>query len=326
MSRNPGKRRYFILSFVALAVAGVVACGGPSGPSNEGVTLRGALEGGGGPAGFGATEPIVVTVEEAPAITTTVGAGGSFTLRGLPDGSFTLVFTRGSQMLGRLQFDAVKPNEEITIRVALSANGNSIILLEEKRSGIGHGELEFEGLIESVLSRDPDGDSRFQIAGYTVLARAGYTNIHLGNNRRTVDDVLVGLRALVKGHWLESTTGAGQLVLASDINLREDGDDDSNKDCLISGGKVGKKIELEGTVASGNAIRFELQINGNRAKGLVDVDAGSASFKCVGSKKVPADQCPAQVAPGAKVHVSGLLESCGTAEARVIASEVKVQK
>lgn len=326
MSRNPGKRRYFILSFVALAVAGVVACGGPSDPSNEGVTLRGALEGGGGPAGFGATEPIVVRVEEAPSITTTVGAGGSFTLRGLPDGSFTLVFTRGSQMLGSLRFDAVKPKEEITIKVALSANGNSIILLEEKRSGIGHGELEFEGLVESVLSRDPDGDSRFQIAGYTVLARAGYTNIHLGNSHRTVSNVLVGLRALVKGRWLESTTGAGQLVLASDINLREDGDDDSNKDCLISGGKVGKKIELEGTVASGDAMRFELRVNGNRAKDLVDVDAGSASFKCNGNKGLPPGQCEALVKAGAKVHVSGLLESCDEVAARVAASEVKVQK
>ena len=320
----PGKRSYFS-SLLAFAVVGVVACGGPSEPSKEGVTLRGALEGAGGPVGFGAPEPIVVTVEEAPAITTTLAADGSFTLRGLPEGAFTLVFTRGSQPLGSLHLDEVKPNQEITIRIALSANGNSIILLEEKRDGIGHGDVEVEGRIEAVLALDPDGDSSFLIDSHTVLARAGVTAIRQGNQRRTVNDLVVGLRVHVKGRWLESTIGV-QVVLAHEIKIQDDDDDDDGKACMISGGKVGKKIQLEGTVASGSSTSFELLVNGNRAKGLVDVDAGAASFKCVGSKKVPPAQCPAQVVTGTKVHVSGRLESCGSTDALVAADEVKVQK
>jgi len=319
-----GKRSYIYL--LALAVAGLVACGGPSEPSKQGVTLHGALEGGGGPTGFGAAEPIVVTVQEAPAITTTVASDDSFTLRGLPDGAFTLVFTRGSLVLGTISLNEVRPNQEITIRIALSADGNSIILLEERRNGIGHGDVEVEGRIEAVVALNPDGDSTFLIDGYTVLARAGVTAIRQGNQRRTVNDLAVGLRVHVKGSWLESTIGV-QMVLAHEIKIQGDDDgDDDGKSCMISGGKVGKKIQLEGTVASGSTTSFELRVNGNRAQGLVDVDAGDASFKCVGSKKVPPAQCPAQVVTGAKVHVSGQLESCSSTDALVAADEVKVQK
>jgi hypothetical protein len=323
MSKN---RSNLILTVIVLAVAGFVACGGPSDPSGEGVTLLGEFEGDSDPARLDAAGPIVVAVEEAPDISTTVAADGRFGLRGLPDGSFTLAFTHGGRTPASLRFDAVKPNEEIAIRVAMSANGNAIILLEEKRSGVGQGEVEFEGVIEEVLNLDPNGDSRFRIAGYLVIARAGETVINQGNQRRTVFDLLVGLRVHVEGRWLGTGSGTGQVVLAREINLREDGDDDPPRGCMISGGKVGGKIQLEGTVASGNATRFELRVNGNRAKGLVDVDASGATFKCVGSKKAPPNQCPAQVSSGAKVHVGGSLESCSASEAHVIASDVKVQK
>lgn len=317
----------------AASVLALAACGGPSDPSTQGITLRGALEGGdAGAASLGSSasdaKAIIVTVQEDPSITTSVGADGSFTLSGLPEGSFTLVFTRDGRALGTMLFDAVKPNQEITIRVALSANGQSIILLEEKRNGIGSGELEFDGVVEAVLSLDPAGDSRFLIDGYMVVARAGVTSISEGNQRRSVNDVVVGRRVFVKGRWLESTTGSGQLVLALQIKLLDgdEDDDDGAKSCMISGGKVGKKIELEGTIAFGSTVHFfQLLVNGNRAKGPVDVDATGASLKCNG-KKTPPAQCQAQVTAGAKVHVSGILEACDSSRASVTASEVKVQK
>jgi hypothetical protein len=312
--------------FLALvAVAGIVSCGGPSDPSGEGVTLRGAIVG--GPVGYGAPEPILVTVQEAPAITTTVASDGSFTLRGLPDGAFTLEFTRGSRSLGTLSFDAVKPNQEITIRVALSVDGRSIVLLEEKRNGIGHGEIEIEGRVEAVLALNPEGESRFLIDGYNVVVKAGETAIRQGNQPRSVNDLTVGRRVHVKGAWLTSTTGTGQMVLAREIKLQgEDGGDDDASACLISGGKQGKKIQLEGHVAEGATTRFLMQVNGNRAQGLVDVDADAASFECNGQKGLSDDQCRALVVPGAKIHVSGLLEACDATVARVVASEVKLQK
>jgi hypothetical protein len=318
-------RSRFILTLLTLAAAGFVACGGPSGPSSEGVTLRGELEG--GPVGFGESAPIVVHVSEAPSLTATVGGDGGFMLTGLPDGRFSLEFTRGSRSLGTLSFGAVRANEQITIRVGLSPDGSTIALLEEHRDGVGRGELEFEGNIEAVLEVSPGGDSRYRIAGYTVLARAGVTQIHAGNSRRSVGDLVVGLRVLVKGRWIESTIGT-QVVLATDINIREDsGSNSSSGSCMISGGKVGKKIQLEGTVASRSSASFELEVNGNRASVPVLVDIGSSSFKCNGNNKnLPPAGCQATVAPGAKVHVSGVLEACSTTMARVVASQVMVQK
>jgi hypothetical protein len=320
-------RSCFIVALLIVGAVGLVACGGPSDPSNAGVTLRGELEGDGGPAGFGDSAPIVVHVSEAPSLTATVGGDGGFMLMGLPTGRFSLEFTRGSRTLGTLSFSAVKANEQITIRVALSPNGSTIALLEERRDGVGQGEIEFEGNIEAVLEVHPGGDSLYRVAGNTVLARAGVTEIHAGNSRRSVGDLTVGIRVLVKGRWIESTIGT-RVVLATDINLREDSDTSSSTgSCLISGGKVGKKIQLEGTVASRSSASFELEVNGNRASVPVLIDMSSSSFKCNGkNKNLPPAGCQATVAPGAQVHVSGVLETCSTTLARVVASQVMVQK
>jgi hypothetical protein len=105
----------------------------------------------------------------------------------------------------------------------------------------------------------------------------------------------------------------------------DDQDGDSNKSCMISGGRVGDGIELEGNVDSGNSSKFKLRVNGNRSGGLVDVNAGGASFQCKGDK-TSSSECKAKVTDGAKVHVRGTLDSCSQSAAQVTASEVKVQK
>jgi hypothetical protein len=99
-----------------------------------------------------------------------------------------------------------------------------------------------------------------------------------------------------------------------------------NKTCLINGGKVGQGIELEGNVATlASPQSFQLDVKGNRASGLVDVNASGATFKCVGQAGKQAD-CQAQVKIGAQVHVRGALTSCDLTLAAVTATEVKVQK
>jgi hypothetical protein len=92
--------------------------------------------------------------------------------------------------------------------------------------------------------------------------------------------------------------------------------------CLISGGKAGSSIQLEGTVASGNTSQFKLDVMGNRASKPVDVDASGASWRCVGQS----GDCKTNFRSGNQVHVSGLLNTCSAEVARVTASEVKVQK
>jgi hypothetical protein len=108
-----------------------------------------------------------------------------------------------------------------------------------------------------------------------------------------------------------------------DQNDSENGNE--NKTCMIEGGKVGQRIELEGHVASGNADNFQLQVNGNRASGLVDVNASGASYKCNGNPKKTGD-CKASLTTGNQVHVRGTLTSCTTSAASVTATEVMVQK
>ena len=96
--------------------------------------------------------------------------------------------------------------------------------------------------------------------------------------------------------------------------------------CFVNGGTVGQGIELEGDVTGGTSAAFKMAVNG-RADTPIDVNASSASFRCIGGAKVPTDaECKASVKAGAKVHVSGRLDSCTTSAAVVTAAEVKVQK
>ena len=161
-----------------------------------------------------AGDPIEVLVLSDPSIKATVGADGTFTLRGLPEGSFVLVFMQGSTEVGRLTFDQVAPNQQITIKVQLVSN--EIVLVDEDRRGIGDAGVELEGLVDNVIARSTTGDSRFVIAGKEVIARPGVTAIREGNTRKTVDDVTAGKRVHVKGAKVENSTD----VLAYEIIIQ----------------------------------------------------------------------------------------------------------
>jgi len=161
-----------------------------------------------------AGDPVTVYVLSDPAIKATVGADGSFTLRGLPEGSFTLVFMQGSTEVGRLTFDEVAANQQITISVQLVSN--EIVLVGEDRRGIGDAGIELEGTVDNVITRSTTGDSRFVIAARETIARPGVTAIREGNTRKTVDDVTVGKHVHVKGAKVENSTD----VLAYEIILQ----------------------------------------------------------------------------------------------------------
>jgi hypothetical protein len=329
--RQRPSRFVFFASILTAAVFVLAACGGnPSSSSGDGIVLRGTVVGAptsvASSLSVGASNAsVTVTVQENPAITTTVGADGSFTLRGLPEGRFTLVFASGGTPLGSLSFSEVKPNQEITLTIQVV--GSTVILVDERRNGIGHGDVEIEGLVTTVLLLNPAGDSRFTIDGKTVVARPGETTIREGNTARTVADVTVGHQVHVKGVWLPAEP-SGQPVLAHEIKLQDADDEDEpdvDKTCMISGGRAGQGIELEGSVVSGGFAGFLMRVQGNRSSGNVQVDAGGASFKCNGSK-VTAAECQASVKAGAKVHVSGMLTSCDLSSAAAQASKVMVQK
>jgi hypothetical protein len=341
MRRQP-RSVLFLFVVSALIPIALAGCGGPSSPSDAGVVLQGRVVGAqaattavAARAGTGrtATETITVTVLEMPDITTTVSADGTFTLRGLPEGDFTLVFSSGGTTVGTVEFDEVKPNQEITVTVRVEPTG--VVVVEERRNGIGHGDLELEGLVTEVLLLVPTGESRFVIDDHTVVARLGQTAIREGDTRRSVEDVTVGRRVHVKGVYLPVENGV-QPVLAYEIKLQDDDDDDGDDDegddedaprtCIISGGQVGRGIELEGNVMSGDSAGFVMRVQGNRASAPVDVQAAGATYKCNGPGSPTVAECQARVVGGAKVHVSGTLQQCTQTSALVRASRVMIQK
>src|SRR4029450_13364764 len=147
-------------------------------------------------------------------------------------------------------------------------------------------------LVTAVLLLNPAGVSRFTIDGKTVVARPGETAIREGNTARTVADVTVGHQVHVKGVWLPAEP-SGQPVLAHEIKLQDADDEDEpdvDKTCMISGGRAGQGIELEGSVVVAGFASFLMRVQGSRSSGNVQVDAGGASFKCNGSK-VTAAEC-----------------------------------
>jgi hypothetical protein len=323
-------RQFRVVAVIAVLALRLAACGGnPNGASDQGVTLEGTVVGSGFSSASvrGTSAVLTVVVAENTAMTTTIGADGRFTLRGLPEGAFTLIFLSDGVEIGRLTFDAVMPNQALTVSVAIS--GGSVTLLEERRNGIGHGDLEIEGRIDEVLLLNPTGDSRFRIDGKTVIARPGQTTIRDGNRPKVVGELVVGQPVHVKGVWLSAAASGAQEVLAWEIKLQGDvpttgPSPTPGAACVINGGRAGEGIELEGRVASGALPTFMMTVNGNRASTQVSILAGSAAIRCNGPSTTPA-ACTARVTSGAQVHVRGTLTACSTSAATVTASEVKVQ-
>jgi hypothetical protein len=316
------RRRGFeaLLAVVVLALI-QAACGGPSTPSDEGVSLQGTVLGGGvagvsAASGRSAAAAITVTVLENKAITTTVGADGSFSLRGLPEGGFTLVFSSAGVELGTLAVSSVKPNQEITLTVRV--DGSTIVLVEERRNGIGHGDTEIEGRVDAVTTLDPAGDSVFVIDGRTVVARPGQTAIREGNRARSVEEVTVGRQVHVKGVFVDSATRGTQQVLAHEIKLQGGGDD--------GGGTTPPR----GNCAAGSNAEVEGLISGKGAGSIMVTQQAKGDYLCLVSastriRKGNTTYTFDQLQNGWRVHVKGTQQGLAGTACQVTASEIKVQ-
>lgn len=261
------------------------------------------------------TMTVVVLDESGAEVGRLEVTNGTFTLRGLPEGRFTVEFYQGADKIGSLTFDSVLPNQEIEIVV--SVEGGTVRLLEEKRTGIGHGDIELEGIARNIHVEGDPMTGSLEVDGQLVRTRAAETAIRKGNERLTLEDLESGDRVHVKGVW-ETATDGSQYVFAEEIKLQEENDSDANGECSnISGGRVGESIVLEGRVVSGDTRNFVLDVNGNRADRPVNVTFGGTPT-CVGNAK----KGTCQVVPGNQVNVKGTLVTCESVDAR----EVKIQK
>lgn len=215
------------MSAILLATCGVLFLAGCGSSGSSSVSAKtavvvgkvdlGAVKAGVATITLAAGDPIEVHVQSDPDIKVTVGADGSFTLRGLPEGSFALVFTQGGTVVGTLTFQEVAANQQITIDVQLV--DGEIVLVDEARRGIGNAGVQLEGLVENVIVLNPSADSRFVIASRSVIARPGVTAIREGMTRKTVADVTIGRRVHVNGTTVVGSTD----VLAYEIKLQNPG-------------------------------------------------------------------------------------------------------
>ena len=139
--------RFLVLSAAALLLA---ACAfSPTSPfegfDGKGSRVSGSFDSGvaaqseGVSAAGPAFQGIEVRLQENSSLSTTVGADGTFTLLGVPAGSFTLVFLRDGRVIGEIRFQNVRNNQGITIVVTLTSDGE-VVLLEEHRD-----HVPFEG-------------------------------------------------------------------------------------------------------------------------------------------------------------------------------------
>jgi hypothetical protein len=312
----------FVAAIAALCACVVVlaACGGPSSPSEEGVVLRGTVVGDGalsassGREGTAPAAAVTVTVQENPAISTTVGADGTFSLRGLPQGGFTLVFTSGGARLGVVAFAEVMPNQEITVTVRV--DGGTVVVVEERRNGIGHGDLEIEGRVESVVTLNPAGDSVFVIDGRQVVARPGETAIREGNRARAVTDVTVGRQVHVKGTFMASSDRGSQRVLAQEIKLQ--GGEGTSTPNPSASCAAGANAEVEGIITGkgGSTVTVRQQAKGDflcLVSGATRIRKGNTTYTF------------AELQTGWRVHVKGTQQGLSGSACQVSATEIKVQ-
>ncbi len=119
-----------LLTSVVVAVAAVtLSCGGggPSSPSGTGVDVQGVVLSGAtavvassGSHPSAKAQKVTVTVE-GTTITAEVGADGTFVLKGVPSGEFTLVFTVDGVPIGEVKIEAPDGSEvKITVQVESS--------------------------------------------------------------------------------------------------------------------------------------------------------------------------------------------------------------
>ena len=91
---------------------------------------------------------------------------------------------------GRRLSGTVPADSRAAAMDTVMGRGLSPVSIEEQRNGIGHGDVEIEGMVAQILALDPTHDSRFLINGRTVVARPGETAIREGNRSRNISKTL----------------------------------------------------------------------------------------------------------------------------------------
>jgi hypothetical protein len=238
-----GMRRGAIPAAVVAALV-LAACGSsPTAPSGSGgVVVRGVLLGEGATFAASSTDSsaasggtITVTIE-GTSISTTITGNGTFELDGVPAGTFTLVFTRDGQEIGRISVTAgvgvevkivVKVEDTEVVLVDLELDGDNdpaskTCLIEGGRAG---DRIELEGDVQSGTSAEflmVAGGNRSR--GKTIrVTTSGATNFKCNGPRSggdCKDSVGRGAKVHVRG-TLETCTLDDAEIAASEVKVQK---------------------------------------------------------------------------------------------------------
>jgi len=243
------------LTLMAALLTG--ACGGksPASPSTAGNPAPGATAGSAMIIGTvqGATASAFTAASNGAALTgvtvtvlgtnisSTVDAGGRFSLVNVPAGTVQLQLTGGGAN-ATVTLSSVLASQTVDVVVAVS--GTTASLESEVRSGAGQAELE--GRVESLPPTQPA--LTFKAAGRTVKTDAS-TRFVDGSQSRTFADLKIGMRIHAKG------TLTGDQLTATLVELQ-------NSNTAIP-------VEVNGVIdtLTGTASAFSFKIGSRLVKG-----------------------------------------------------------
>ena len=242
--------RRTLLTWVAVAAAVAAgACGGdsPSSPSGGGVVVQGVVLGDGAAVSASSNAPVAatsgkkITVKvEGTSITVEVSANGTFELKGIASGTFTLIFLAEGVEIGRVVVTAEDGSE---VKIVVQVKDSALVIIEIKVEGphsesesppspssclvnggkVGAG-IELEGNVSS-------GDYRaftMSAAGATGLVDVTAANASfrcIGNAKTTDAECKLSVKSPAKVHVRGTlmTCSAGKAeVTASEVKVQKD--------------------------------------------------------------------------------------------------------
>jgi hypothetical protein len=233
--------RRFLLAWIAVAAAVVApACGGgsPSSPSGSGgVAVQGVMLGdgtsftassGAGPSSAQA-QKITVTVA-GTSITAEVSANGTFELKGIPSGSFTLVFLVDGSRIGEVKISAPEGSE---VKLVVQVKNSVLVVVEIKVDGagpvvsggtVGQG-IELEGDVTGGTSTafkmavNGRADTPIDVNASSAIFRC------IGGAKAPTDaECRASIKTLPKVHVsgrLDSCTPSAAMVIASEVKIQK---------------------------------------------------------------------------------------------------------
>lgn len=253
------------VAFLMLVFLPLVGCGGnsPTSPSGGGkVVLHGVAVGTDGTATASAADVsaraasgnrITVTVQENTSISTTVSSNGTFELEGVPSGSFTLVFSSNTTVLGTITITGVPGQGEINIVVQVTVTTVVLIELEiddhegdddedsNKTCMIEGGKegrkIELEGTVQSGTATNfilmVNGErSHGPVPVHVTASAAKFECKDKKGNKTSAacsSGSLAGAKVHVKGTLTECSLTAAEVV-ATEVKVQKAEDDEDDDD------------------------------------------------------------------------------------------------